>query len=160
MQRGNVAEAVSICEETPGPVAYIARVAVLHHDEPREAIEQAIEQAGLLEVPRLERHLNMLATIAKIAPLAGLLGTVLGMFHLFSVMQQNAPLLQLGEVAGAMVEALLTTIAGLCIAIPTYAGYNLLISRVEMVMLDMEKSSIELLTFLSGNTDVTRNRKQ
>lgn len=149
MQRGNVAEAVSICEDTPGPVAYIARVAILHHDEGKEALQQAIEGAGLVEVPRLERNLNLLATVAKIAPLAGLLGTVLGMLKIFMAMQQGAPLVHMGDVSGGMVEALLTTITGLTIAIPTYAGYNFLIGRVESIVLDMEKSSIEILTFLT-----------
>ncbi len=149
MQRGNVAEAVSICEDTPGPVAYIARVAILHHDEDRASIQQAIEGAGLVEVPRLERNLNLLATVAKITPLAGLLGTVLGMLKIFMLMQQEAPLVHMGDVAGGMLEALLTTITGLTIAIPAYAGYNFLIGRVESIVLDMEKSSIEILAFLT-----------
>lgn len=152
MQRGNVAEAVSICEDTPGPVAYIARVAILHHDEEPEAIRRAIEGAGLVEVPRLERNLNLLATVAKIAPLAGLLGTVLGMLKVFMVMQQDAPLVPMSAVAGGMVEALLTTVAGLSIAIPAYTGYNFLVGRVENIVLDMEKSSIEILAFLTDKT--------
>jgi biopolymer transport protein ExbB len=152
LKRGNVAEAVSICEGTPGPVAYITRMAVLHHDEKKEDIQKVIEEAGLVEVPRLERNLNLLATIAKIAPLGGLLGTVLGMLRIFMVMQQDAPLVQMSNLAGGMVEALLTTIAGLVIAIPAYAGYNFLIGRVETIMLDMEKSSIEILSVLSEKT--------
>lgn len=149
IQRGNMAEAISICEETAGPVAYVVRVAVLHYDESKEDIQTAVEQAGLAEVPRLETNLNMLATIAKVAPLAGLLGTIIGMFRVFMIIEQEAPLIQLGDVAGGVMEALITTIAGLAIAIPAYAGYNFLIGRVESIMLDMEKSSIEILSFLT-----------
>jgi biopolymer transport protein ExbB len=152
MEKGNVAEAVSICEDTPGPVAYIARMAVLHHDESPESVQRVIEEAGLVEVPRLERNLNMLATIAKISPLAGLLGTVLGMMNLFLVTRQQAPLIHAGALSGGMMQALLTTVAGLAIAIPAYAGYNLLIGRVESIMLDMEKSSIDLLGFLTSSS--------
>ena len=152
MQRGNVAEAVSICEETPGPVAYIARVAILHHDEDAESIRRAIEGAGLVEVPRLERNLNLLATVAKIAPLAGLLGTVLGMLKVFMVMQQDAPLVSMNAVSGGMLEALLTTVTGLTIAIPAYTAYNFLVGRVETIVLDMEKSSMEILAFLTDKT--------
>ncbi|NCD32174.1 MAG: MotA/TolQ/ExbB proton channel family protein [Spartobacteria bacterium] len=150
--RGNVAEAVSICEETPGPVAFITRIAVLHHDESPEVIQQSIEEAGLAEVPRLERNMNLLATIAKVTPLAGLLGTVIGMLRIFVVMQQHAPLVQIGELSTGMVEALITTAAGLVIAIPSYVGYNFLVGRIESIVLDMEHASIDIQGFLSGKS--------
>jgi biopolymer transport protein ExbB len=149
MKRRNVVEAVSICEETPGPVARIVRSAVLHHDEVKADIQKAIEEAGLAEIPRLERNLNLLATIAQISPLIGLLGTVLGMMHILVVMQQGAPLVHAGDLSAGLWEALLTTAAGLAIAIPVYAGYNFLVGRVEAIVLDMERASVEILTFLS-----------
>jgi len=68
------------------------------------------------------------------------------------VMQQNAPLVPMSAVAGGMLEALLTTVTGLTIAIPAYAGYNFLVGRVESIVLDMEKSSIEILAFLTDKT--------
>src|SRR5580658_5752430 len=76
LKRDNVVEAVSICDATPGPVARLVKVAVLNRDFGRERVREAIEEAGLAEVPQLEEKLNLLATIAQIAPLLGLLGTV------------------------------------------------------------------------------------
>jgi biopolymer transport protein ExbB len=78
LKRNNVVEALSICEATPGPVARLVKTAILNRDHGRERVREALEEAGLAEVPRLEENLNLLATIAQLAPLLGLLGTVLG----------------------------------------------------------------------------------
>ena len=150
LNRHNIVEAVSICEETPGPVASIVRAAVLHHGEDRPVIAQAIEEAGLAEVPRLERNLTVLATIAQIAPMMGLLGTVLGMIRVLLVIEQKAPLVHAGDVLGGLWQALLTAAAGLAVGIPAYAGYNLLVSRVESIVLDMERAAVDILAFLAG----------
>lgn len=149
LRRRNVVEAVSICEETPGPVAHIMRAGILQGDAEREEIEQAIEGAGLTEIPRLERHLSMLATLAQMTPLLGLLGTVLGMMESLWVIHQKAPLVYAGDLAGGMWQALITTAVGLAVAIPAYAGYNFLLHRVESIVLDMERSSVDILNFLS-----------
>ncbi|NCC51594.1 MAG: MotA/TolQ/ExbB proton channel family protein [Spartobacteria bacterium] len=156
LKRRNIVEAVSICEETAGPVAHIVRAAVLHHDEDRQTIQQAIEEAGLAEVPRLERNLNLLATIAQISPLAGLLGTVLGMMDMLVVMHQNAPLVHAGDLSGGLWKALLTTAAGLAVSIPAYAAYNFLIARIESVVLDMERSSVDIFVFLTRHEPALR----
>lgn len=150
LNRQNIVEAVSICDDTPGPVASIVRVAVLHHDEDRESIHRAIEQTGLAEIPRLERHLTFLATFAQITPLLGLLGTVLGMMQALLMIQQKAPLVQSGDLMAGLWQALISTAAGLAVAIPIYAGYNLLVSRVESIVLDMENASGEILAFLTS----------
>jgi biopolymer transport protein ExbB len=149
LRRNNIVEAVSICEETPGPVAYLVRSAVLHHDEPRESIEQAVHEAGLHEVPRLERNLNMLLTLAQICPLVGLLGTVIGMINSLVSMEQGSPLVHSGDLSQGLWQALITSAAGLAIAIPAYVGYNFLLGRVESLVLDMERAAGEILTFLS-----------
>lgn len=148
LRRQNIAEAVSICEETPGPVAYIVRTAVLHKGESREAIAEAVQQAGLAEVPRLERNLNMLLTIAQISPLIGLLGTVLGMIQVLTRIEAAAPLVHAGDLGQGLWQALITTAAGLAVAIPTYTAYNFLVGRVEAVVLDMERASGEIVAFL------------
>lgn len=148
LRRNNVVEAVSICEETPGPVAALVRSAILCHDESRETIAQAIHEAGLVEVPRLEHNLNVLLTIAQVSPLLGLLGTVLGMMEALTAVERAAPLVHAGDMSAGLWQALITTAAGLAIAIPTYAGYNFLLGRVEAIVLDMERASAEILTFL------------
>src|SRR5215471_14854094 len=77
LKRNNVVEAISICDATPGPVARLVKTAILNREHGRERVREALEEAGLTEVPRLEEKLNLLATIAQLAPLLGLLGTVL-----------------------------------------------------------------------------------
>lgn len=151
LARRNVVEAVSICEETPGPVASIVRAAVLHHDEDKESIQRAIEEAGLAEIPRLERNLTMLATLAQITPMMGLLGTVLGMMKVLLAVQEKSPLVQSGDLMGGLWQALISTAASLAVAIPIYAGYNLLVGRVESIVLDMERASVDILAFLTGH---------
>ena len=146
--RDNVVEAVSICEETPGPVAHVVRAAVLHHDAGRETIVESMQQAGLDEIPRLERNLNLLLTVAQITPLIGLLGTVVGMIQIWVVVDNQAPLIHAGDLGQGMWQALLSTAAGLAIAIPTYAAYNFLVARVESIVLDMERGAAEILNFL------------
>ena len=150
LRQRNYVEAVSICDETPGPVAHIVRAAILHHDEEVERIRQAIEETGFVEVPRLERHLGLLATLAKLAPLIGLLGTVLGMMRALMTAEQKAPLVQSGDLMAGMWQALICTAAGLVVAILAYAGYNLLVTRVESIVLDMEKISGDMITFFAG----------
>jgi hypothetical protein len=88
LKRDNVVEAISICDATPGPVARIVKTAILNRDRGRDRVREAVEEAGLTEVPRLEENLNLLATIAQIAPLLGLLGTIIGFMEIFSQMQE------------------------------------------------------------------------
>src|SRR5438445_3844860 len=89
LRRENVVEAISICDATPGPVARLVKAAILNREKGREQVREALEEAGLLEVPRLESKLNLLATVAQIAPLMGLLGTVLGFIRIFQVIQAS-----------------------------------------------------------------------
>src|SRR6476661_6171825 len=83
LKRDNVVEALSICDATPGPVARLVKTAILNRDNGRERVREALEEAGLAEVPRLEEKLNLLATIAQLAPLLGLFGTVIGLMKTF-----------------------------------------------------------------------------
>src|ERR1700756_1415474 len=89
LRRDNVVEAISICDATPGPVARLVKTAILNRDNGRERVREALEEAGLAGVPRLEEKLNLLATIAQLAPLLGLLGTVLGFIQTFYAMEHG-----------------------------------------------------------------------
>lgn len=144
LRRDNVVEAISICDATPGPVARLVKTAILNRDHGRERISEALEEAGLAEVPRLEEKLNLLATIAQIAPLLGLLGTVVGLMRAFSDLQDK------GIVANGVWTALICTGAGLAVAIPAHAGYNYLVSRVNSIVLDMERAATEIVHIVSG----------
>jgi len=149
LKRENVVEALSICDATPGPVARLVKTAILNRDRGREGVRDALEEAGLLEVPRLEDKLNLLATIAQIAPLMGLLGTVMGFMRMFLELQRAGTFATPDRLAGGIWGALISMAAGLAVAIPTYAGYNYLVNRVNSIVLDMEKASTEILNIVS-----------
>ena len=152
LRRNRVMEAIDLCEKTPGPVAHIIKAGILKHDRSRTEIKEAIEDAGICEVPRLEKNLGALATIAHISPLLGLLGTVTGMVRAFQIIQEKATSLHLvspGDLAGGIWEALITTAAGLIVAIPTFVAYNYLVSRVKGFILEMERTTTDLINILA-----------
>lgn len=149
LSRGNVTEAMTICDETPGPVAYIIKNAIQHRLDDKETLRGAIDNAGRTEVARMERRLGMLATVAQTAPLFGLLGTVLGLIRSMLVMQEQAPLIQAADVAGGMMQALVSTAAGLTVAIPCYIAFNFLVGRVEKIVLDMERAANAIIAFMA-----------
>ncbi|MFA5411325.1 MAG: MotA/TolQ/ExbB proton channel family protein [Candidatus Omnitrophota bacterium] len=152
MRRHEVKEALEICDRTKSPVCHILKAGILKYDRPRPQIKEAIEDASLYEIPRLEKNLSILATIAHISPLLGLLGTVTGMVRCFQTIQAKASSLHPvspGDLAGGIWEALLTTVAGLIVAIPTFVAYNYLVARINHFILEMEKASTELVNFLT-----------
>lgn len=149
LKRDNVVEALSICEATPGPVARLVKVAILNRDKGRDGVREALEETGLIEVPPLEAKLNVLATIAQIAPLMGLLGTVFGFISIFTTLQTKAAVPTMQDLSGGVWQALICTAAGLAVAIPCYAGYNYLVSRVNGIVLDMEKAATEITNILA-----------
>lgn len=148
LKRGNMVEAATICEETPGPVARLALAAVLHCDESPEELSRAIEEAGLVEIPRMERGLGWLATLARVLPILGLLGTVLGMMDMMWAARKAGPLAEAADVTGGLWEAMSATALSLVLAVLAYAGYNFLVGRVESLLLDMERSASSLVNFM------------
>ena len=152
MKHHDTKEALSICDNTKGPIANILKAGILKYDRPRSQIIEAIEDASLYEIPKIEKNLNALATIAHVSPLLGLLGTVTGMVRCFQTIQAKATSfhpVSPGDLAGGIWEALLTTVAGLIVAIPTFIAYNYLVSRINHFILEMEKASTELVNFLT-----------
>src|SRR3954451_4462652 len=113
LKRDNIVEALSICDATPGPVARLVKTAILNRDHGRERVREALEEAGLAEVPRLEEKLNLLATIAQLAPLLGLLGTVVGFIRTFSVMKAEGLHAHFGLLSDGVWQALICAAAGL-----------------------------------------------
>src|ERR1700723_2956909 len=126
LKRDNVVEAVSICDATPGPVARLVKAEILNQDKGRERAREAVEEAGLMEVPRLEEKLNLLATIAQIAPLLGLFGTIIGFIDVFQQIDQAGLYAHMGQLSHGIWKALICAAGGIGIAIPAHAGYNYL----------------------------------
>ena len=149
LKRENVVEAISICDATPGPVSHLVKTAILNRDQGRERLREALGEAGLAEVPRLEHRLNLLATIAHVAPLLGLLGTVLGFIKALMKLESVRPHAYLGDLSDGVWQALLCMAVGLAVAIPAYAAYNYLVSRVNSIVLDMERAATEIVNILT-----------
>ena len=148
LKRNNIDEALAICEETPGPVARVVKTAIIHRESTREMAESAVNDAGLSEISRLESRAGVIATAAQISPLFGLLGTVLGMMTILGDME--ASVWQPATVTAGLRMALITTAAGLTVAIPCYAAYNLVVGKIEALVVDMEQAASEILAFLAG----------
>lgn len=151
LKRHNVVEALSICEATPGPVARLVKAAILARERGREAVRDSIEEAGSIEVPRLEEKLVLIATIAQIGPLMGLLGTVLGFIKVFMAVQADGQFATLQQLSGGLWEALISAAAGLAVAVPAYISYNYLVTRMNSIVLDMEKASVEIVNIVTEN---------
>lgn len=151
LKRNRIMEAIEMCNKTPGPISQVMKAGILKHDRSRPEIREAIEDAALGEIPALEKNLTVLATIAHITPLLGLLGTVMGMLQCFQTIEQKSTALQPvnpKDLAGGVWVALLTTVFGLCVAIPTYVAYNYLVTKVNGFVLDMEKNATDLVNLL------------
>ena len=152
LKRDNVVEALAICDATPGPVARLVKAAIVARDGGRGRVQEVIDEVGLIEVPRLESRLNVLATLAQIGPYVGLFGTLLGFVGVFNDLQAHGSFSAPAQLFHHLWQSLYTALGGLGIAIVSYTGYNLLVGRVNQIVLDMEKASAEVLRLLSdGN---------
>jgi biopolymer transport protein ExbB len=140
----SVKSAIKVCEDYRGPVASILKAGLLKYGQPREDVEKTIENAALYEMGRLEKNLVWLASIANVAPLLGFFGTVAGMIKSFDALAE-AGLSNPGLVASGISEALITTAAGLFVAIPAQLAYNFFMSRINKFVRDIETSSNMLL---------------
>lgn len=146
LKRDGIVEALTLCDNTPGPVARLLGAAILAYERGDENIQQAIDDAALDELPKLERHLNFIGTMGLVMPLLGLLGTVLGLLDMFEIIRVSGAIAS-AEVAPPLAKALISTAAGLTVAIPCYLGYNYLVARVNAISLDMEKAALEITGF-------------
>jgi biopolymer transport protein ExbB len=148
LQRRSFSEALHECAATPGPVPRVIHAAILRHDAPRQELKEIVQEAGQLEVPRLERRLGILVTLACVAPLLGLLGTVMGLIDAFVNISTQSGFTSSTDIASGLYQSLLTTAAGLVVAIPCAVGYGYLSSRVNALMHDMERAGIEIVNLL------------
>ena len=141
-------EGLTLCEETPGPVAKIVKAGLRHATDDEQGLRLAVQEAAIVEIPILERRISALAAIAQIAPLFGLLGTLLGMIRTFWLFNQGGNYATPVVLAGGMWEALLTAAAGLAVAIPAHLARHFLTGRVRALVQDMEWAGSELMRFL------------
>lgn len=149
LKQNRIQDAVDICDKVDAPVARILKAGIMKYRKSKEEIREAIEDAGQMEIPRLEKYLSALATCASIAPLLGLLGTVQGMIKCFAAIQNKRGQVNPSDLAEGISNALITTAAGLTVAIPLLVFYNYFISRVDNMIVEMEISASELVDLLT-----------
>jgi biopolymer transport protein ExbB len=145
---GKIEAAKSLCAQTDGPYSRMILKGIKRIGKPLSDISAAIENDGRLEVYQLERNLSTLATIAGAAPMIGFLGTVIGMINTFHEMYAAGNSVEISELSGGIMQAMVTTAAGLVIGIVAYVGYNLLVSKIDKVVNKMESTTIEFMDVL------------
>ncbi|MCG8568729.1 MAG: MotA/TolQ/ExbB proton channel family protein [Spirochaetes bacterium] len=141
-------EALAICDTAPSPVTNLMKAGIKYRSYNEHHIQDSIKDAAALEIPKLEKFLTTLGTIANIAPLLGLLGTVIGNMEAFGLIGEKAAIGNMELLAGGISKALMTTAFGLSVAIPAAIFYNFLTNRVNHMILELETKANELVLLL------------
>ncbi len=149
--RRNYNEALIICDTNPSPASNLLKAGIESRAETEQVIQESIKDAAVLEIPKLERNLTMLGTIANISTLLGLLGTVLGNMEAFGLIGSQSALGSMEMLAGGISKALMTTAFGLIVAIPSTVFYNFFVSKVNNMILLLEVQANSLVKILTMN---------
>jgi biopolymer transport protein ExbB len=149
------AVAYAICERKPGPFANLVRTGLDHADDDWQIIRDVLQEAGRQEAVRLTRHLGILETVAAVAPLLGLLGTVTGMIRVFSSISAHG-LGYAEHLSGGISEAMVTTAAGLMIGIPALVAHNWLEGRAKGIIFELECYATKVLDTLRSQQPRSR----
>jgi biopolymer transport protein ExbB len=154
LENGNLDMALSLCESRPGPLTNIIKTGIINHELKQKELETIIEFAAKPERKQLERHLRTLEIIGQVAVLIGLLGTVLGLFISFTaVFKSGSGPDTTMKIANGVSVALLTTVAGLAVAIPSIIAHSYFISKADSILNEMNRHSISIVKFLTKGKD-------
>ncbi|MET0263631.1 MAG: MotA/TolQ/ExbB proton channel family protein [Rariglobus sp.] len=148
LAKRRIVEALTLCEETPGPVAAVVKAALIHAHDDETRMRYAVQEAAVVELPALERRLGSIAAIAQIAPMVGLLGTILGMASTFHAFMQGGQYATAQALSLGMWQALLATAGSLLLAIPANLAYHFLNGRVRSLVRDIEWAGNEIMRYL------------
>lgn len=146
LDKRRIVEALTVCEETPGPVAAVVKAALLHANDDAEKMRFHVQEAAVVELPALERRLGSVAAVAQIAPLVGLLGTIMGMITTFLAFEKDYATASV--LATGMWQALLCAAGGLLLAIPAHIAHHFLMGRVRAIVRDIEWAGNEIMKYL------------
>ena len=158
IENGFYDKALELCIANPNPLTNIIRVIIENKELPQESLRQIISDSAKLELPYIEKYLTALSTLASVSPLLGLLGTVTGMMKVFRVITT----IGLGEPAalsGGIAEALITTAAGLFVAVPAVWLYNYFTTKVDRIQNELTNVSSDLLDYLLGVQEAQHGAK-
>ncbi len=153
IRRKNYAEALQECVATRVPAGRVLHSALLRHHASREQLKDIVQEAGQLEVPRLERYLSVLHGISHATPLIGLLGTILGLMDTFTKLTSISGYATPSDVATGVFTALITSALGLVVAIPSYLFYAYLAAKARHLMHDLERAGIEIVNIIEDNRE-------
>jgi biopolymer transport protein ExbB len=151
IRRKNYAEALQECVATRVPAGRVIHAALLRHHAPREHLKEIVQEAGQLEVSRLERYLSILNAIAHVGPLIGLLGTMMGLLDSFTNLPNGTGAMTTSDVAKGVYQSLITSALGLVVAIPAYLFYAFLTAKSRSIMSELERAGIEIVNIIEDN---------
>jgi biopolymer transport protein ExbB len=146
---GNIEAAKVLCVQQNSPVSRLTEKGISRIGSPLEDINTAIENAGRLEVYKLEKNVSILATIAGAGPMIGFLGTVIGMVLAFHELASSSGQAEMGNLAEGIYTAMTTTVAGLIVGIIAYMGYNHLVVKTDKIVHQMEATAVDFLDILN-----------
>ncbi|WP_035092993.1 MotA/TolQ/ExbB proton channel family protein [Aquimarina macrocephali] len=146
---GKIEAAKILCAQTNNPIARLTEKGISRIGHSLEDINKAIENAGRLEVYKLEKNVSILATVAGAAPMIGFLGTVIGMIIAFHNLASSSGTADMGVLAEGIYTAMTTTVGGLVVGIVAYIGYNHLVVRTDKVIHSMEANAVDFLDLLN-----------
>ena len=147
VRRGLIEEAMALCRRSRSPTGRVLQTALKNAGLGREAIKESVQEVGRREAAHLERYVGVLGTVANVSPLLGLLGTVSGMIKAFTVISVQG-VGNPASLAGGISEALITTAAGLTVAIPTFVAYRYFIGKTDRLVLELEQHAIHFVDLL------------
>ncbi len=150
VEKGHFEEALSICDNNESPLSALIKVGIEYRSYPESAQKEVLKDAAAQEVPRLERNVSALGTIAHIAPLLGLLGTVTGTMKAFGVLGRFGSVADPSILAKGVSEALITTVGGIVVAVPAVIFYNYLVNKVNLILLKMENQVTALILMINS----------
>jgi len=150
VEKGHFDEAMSICDNNLSPLSALIKVGIEHREYPELAQKEVLKDAANQEVPKLERNVSALGTIAHIAPLLGLLGTVTGTMQAFGVLGRFGAVADPSILAKGVSEALVTTVAGIVVAVPAVIFYNYLVTKVNLILIKMENQVTALVLMINS----------
>ncbi len=160
LHRGDVEGVRNFCSQKESPLAQILKKGISKYDEGWDKVKEAIENQGKKEIFNLERRLNVLGTIAGLAPLIGFLGTVTGMILAFMNIESLGGNVNPSDLAGGIWQALMTTAFGLSVGIISYGFYNYFVTRVGRFVHELEMTSTEFLEILKAGPDAEGGQRQ
>ena len=149
IKEGRMDAAITLCNNTDSPVARMIGKGIIRIGRPLNDVHAAIENVGNMEITKLEKGLNVLASVAGGAPMIGFLGTVIGMIQAFYDMSMAGNNIDISNLSGGIYTAMVTTVAGLIVGIIAYFAYNILVSKVSKVVFKMESNTTEFMDLLN-----------